>query len=92
MTTKQEQSQQDERASQERRSLEAVIRDNVIYDLGRPTGLYQVQVRPLWDNNYRVNVFVGVDAASARVADSFFLAADGNGKVLTSTPTIVRRY
>jgi hypothetical protein len=92
MSMKQEQSQQAEQASQERRSLEAVIRDNVMYDLGRPTGLYQVQVRSLWENNYRVNVFVGADAASARVADSFFLAADGNGRVLASNPTITRRY
>jgi hypothetical protein len=92
MSTTQEQSPSAEKQLQERRSLEAVIRENVMYDLGRPAGLHCVQVRLLWDNNYRVNVFVGADAASAKVADSFFLAADGNGKVLASTPAIARRY
>ena len=92
MATKQEQSQQAERELQQSRSQEAVIRDHVMHDLGRPAALHQVQVRPLWDNHFRVNVFVGADAASAKVADSFFLETDGDGKVLTSTPAITRRY
>jgi hypothetical protein len=92
MSMTQEQHQQAEQALQLRRSLEAVIRDNVVCDLGRPAGLYQVQVRPLWEDMYRVNVFVGADAASAKVADSFFLQADGEGKILSSAPAITRRY
>jgi len=43
------------------------------------------------DNNYRVNVFVG-DAVSAKVAHSFFVAADGDGKIVSSTPAITREY
>jgi hypothetical protein len=39
-----------------------------------------------------VNVFVGEGAASAKVAHSFFVAADADGKVIQSTPAITRRY
>jgi len=90
--TKQEHSQRAEQELLENRSREAAIRDNVMQDLGRPAGLLHVQVRALWANNYRVNVFVGADVASARVAHSFFLAAGGDGKVLTSCPAITKRY
>jgi len=33
-----------------------------------------------------------VDAASARVADSYFLVVDGDGVILASTPKISRQY
>lgn len=92
MSTKQEETHVAAQEMPERKSLETVIRDTVMRDLGRPAVLHHVQVRPLWGNNYRVNVFVGADAASATVADSFFLEADGEGKVLASTPAITRRY
>jgi hypothetical protein len=92
MSTRQEQVERAEQQLEESRSLEAAIRENVMRGLGRPAGLHQVQVRPLWDTNYRVNVFVGADAASAKVADSFFLTAGPDGEVLASTPAITRRY
>jgi hypothetical protein len=60
--------------------------------LGTPAGLYQVQVRPLWERHYRVNVLVGESAASARVADSFFLRADDDGQIVSSTPDVAKRY
>lgn len=81
-----------DRKNQERGLLEAVVGDNVMDDLGRPAGLRQVQVRPLWDNTYRVNVFVGGDAATVKVAHSFFLTADRDGKILSSSPAITREY
>lgn len=92
MSAEKEQSQHAERQPHRPSLLESVIRDNVMRDLGQPEGLHQVQVRPLWANNYRVNVFVGADAASSRVADSFFLETDGEGKVIASSPAIARRY
>jgi hypothetical protein len=51
-----------------------------------------VQVRSLWGDHYRVNVFVGPDPAMAKVAHSYFLVADGDGNILASTPTITRQY
>jgi hypothetical protein len=72
--------------------LEAAVRGNVLSELGRPPGPHRVQVRLVWGDRYRVNVFVGLDTSSPRVAHSYFLQADGDGKVLTSTPAITRAY
>ena len=79
-----------ERGEQQRRS--AVIRGQVIRTLGTPADLHDVQVRQLWDDNYRVNILVGGDAASTRVAHSYFLVVDDAGKILACTPEITRRY
>ena len=87
MTAKQEEQQ-----AREFRSLEAVVGENVMHDLGQPAGLHHVQARRVFGGNYRVNVFVGADAASAKVAHSFFVAADADGKVVESTPAINRVY
>jgi hypothetical protein len=92
MSTKQERTQSAEQELAHERSLEAAIRKNVLHDLGRPADLHELQVCPLWERNYRVNVFVGTDAASVRVAHSFFLTADAFGEVLASTPAITRQY
>jgi hypothetical protein len=72
--------------------LEAAVCGSVLSELGRPPGPHRVQVRLVWGGRYRVNVFVGVDTPSPRVAHSFFLQADGDGKVLTSSPAITRAY
>jgi hypothetical protein len=60
--------------------------------LGTPAGFFQVQVRPLWDRHYRVNVLVGDNAASARVVDSFFLRADQEGQIISASPEVAKRY
>jgi hypothetical protein len=51
-----------------------------------------VQVQRLWEEHYRVNVLVGADAASARVAHSYFLVIDGAGRVSACTPELTRQY
>jgi hypothetical protein len=91
MSNKEERKQADQR-TQEGGLLEAVIRDNVMSRLGRPPDLHHVQARQLFGGSYRVNVFVGGDAASAKVAHSYFLEADGDGKILTSSPALTREY
>jgi hypothetical protein len=68
----------------------ALIREQVIHALGKPTDLLLVQVRPLWGSRYRVNIFVGSDAASARLTNSYFLTADDDGKIISSTPPITK--
>jgi hypothetical protein len=85
----------DRRADLERHTgetLGALIGEQVIHALGEPGDLVRVRVRPLWAGRYRVNVYVGADAASARVADSFFLATDDDGTIVAATPAIARRY
>jgi hypothetical protein len=75
-----------------RRWRAAAIGSHVLLALGEPDELRGVQVRPLWPDHYRVNVLVGADAASVRVAHSYFLVADGDGNVLCSAPEITRQY
>jgi hypothetical protein len=87
--------QQDQHAGeekQERQELNAVIGRRVLHGLGEPGDFLRVQVRRLWDDHYRVNVLVGLDAASAKVAHSYFLVADGEGNISAATPEIMRRY
>ena len=94
-TTLPEQNPAEREQESERREaglLEAVVGDNVLSALGRPAGLHRVQVRRVWRDNYRVNVFVGPDAASFKVAHSYFLRADGNGKILACCPPLTREH
>ena len=72
--------------------LEAVVGDNILLELGCPAGLHRLQVKRVWGDNYRANLFLGADAASLKVAHSYFLSADANGKILTCCPPIVRAY
>ena len=69
-----------------------VLAGQLLRALGRPTMPYRVEVRHLWENHYRANVFVGVDAASTRIAHSFFLTADEDGNIVASAPDITRKY
>jgi len=77
---------------QERGKLQALIGERVLHTLGEPNSLHLLQVRHLWGDHYRVNVLVGENAASARVAHSYFLVADSDGQIVTSTPKIIKRY
>jgi len=76
----------------QRLDVPALIRGQVIQRLGEPEHLVRVQVRLLWDNRYRVNVFVGPDAASARIAHGYFVRVDPAGAIVASEPAIRRRY
>ena len=54
--------------------------------------MLRVQVRLLWEKYYRVNVFIGPDAASAKVAHSYFVGVDGDGHIAESNPKITKQY
>ena len=71
---------------------EGAIRAAVLGALGRPTGLYRVSVLPLWGDHFRVNVITGDDPSAVRIPHSYFVAADGRGKIIQSTPSIRREY
>ena len=68
------------------------IGKSVLNALGKPSDLLQVQVRSLWDQHFRVNVVVGPDFLSSRIANSYFVKADEDGNVIGSTPPIKRQY
>ena len=90
---KTQQGEQDKDLGQDQReALSNVIGEQVLHTLGAPGDLLKVQVRPLWEDRYRVNVLVGGNAASARVAHSYFLVADGDGNITAATPKIARQY
>ena len=92
MPTRQEDTHHTAQNREEREQLRAVIGKQVLDALGRPGDLLGMQARPLWQDHYRVNVFVGVDAASAKIAHSYFLVVDGEGTIIASTPKITRQY
>ena len=71
---------------------EGAIRAGVLAALGRPDQLFRVVVVPLWGDHFRVNVITGEDPSSVRIPHSFFVAADGRGNILKSTPSIRREY
>ena len=90
MSTQQQDNQY--RENQARQQRKSVIGKQVIHTLGQPGQLHGVQVRHLWEDHYRVNILVGLDAASAKVAHSYFLVADNDGNIVASTPKITRQY
>jgi hypothetical protein len=68
--------------------LRARIGGQVLRLLGGPAGRV-AQVRPLWGNFYRVNVVVSPETVGdARIPNSYFLEADGDGNIVTSDPAI----
>lgn len=81
-----------ERAEQRCEQLNAAIGTRVLDALGRPGNLVLAQVKRLWDGHYRANVLVGENAASAKVAHSYFLEVDSEGNIVTCTPRIARSY
>jgi hypothetical protein len=73
-------------------NLDALLGEQVLHALGEPRDLLRVQVCKLWKLHYRVNVLVGADITSARVAHSYFVVADGDGNIGTADPKIAKLY
>jgi hypothetical protein len=92
MPAKQQDEQPANHEQQAPQQLGTVISGHVLHALGRPGDLCRVQVRRLWQDHYRVNVLVGADITTARIAHSYFLVADDNGSIVESTPEITRLY
>jgi hypothetical protein len=73
-------------------ALKDIIRNQVVSALGVPADLLKVQVREVAVERYRVNVLIGPNAGSAKVANSFFIVADANGRLISATPPIIKEY
>ena len=87
--------QSQQHQNDERPVLEAVsplIKEQVIAALGKPADLLKVVARPHWERHYRVNVFIGENAATARIANSYFVEVDGDDHLVKSTPKITKQY
>ena len=87
-----EQPKEEKMEREKRERLNNLIREQVIQALGMPIDLSHVQVRKLWDDHYRVNVLVGENSGSVRVAYSYFLKIDSDGRLIASTPKITKQY
>ena len=88
-----QQSNQHEYTEQHKRErLNALIGEQVIHTLGRPGSLYKVQVHPLWEGRYRVNVLIGEDAVSAKISSSYFVEVDNGGHIVESRPTMAKQH
>jgi hypothetical protein len=92
MATTQQRKRDEELSLDTRDKLNDLIGEQVVHLLGTPEDLLKVQVRGVGGDRFRVNVFVGKDATSGRIAHSFFLTADGEGNILTSSPRVARVY
>jgi hypothetical protein len=92
MATKEQDKPESDNKARERERRMTAIGNHVLDGLGEPADFLRIQVRSLWGDYFRVNVFVGVETAFARVAHSFFLTADGEGKILGSSPKLARSY
>ena len=64
----------------------------VLSALGRPAEFLRVTATRVTETSHRVNVLVGGDPTKARIAHSFFVTTDADGKLTGSAPPIVRSY
>lgn len=87
-----EQREQQELKQQKREMLNALIGEQILHTLGKPSDLLRVQIKRLWENCYRVNVLVGKDASCPKIVNSYFVEADNDGKIVESNPKIVKQY
>ena len=67
MPTKPQDKQQGGQQQQDREILNSAIGQHVIKTLGQPGDLHKLEVRHLWKDNYRVNVFIGADAETGEL-------------------------
>ena len=72
--------------------LEAVILKQVMHQLGQPDGRVRAQVRKLWEDRYRVNIYMEPETGSAIIAHSYFIVTDDNGAIVAATPRITKKY
>jgi hypothetical protein len=91
MSTTQQREQSNELKRHTRDALHSVIAEQVLHALGKPGARHRVQVRSLWEDFFRINILVGEDAVSLKVANSYFLKTDGAGNILESSPAITRQ-
>jgi len=91
MKAKEQGEQSADQAPQEGGQLGPLIGRRVLEALGQRGDSYRAQVRRLWEGHYRVNLLTGTDAASTRIAASYFLVVGGDGSILASTPGIARQ-
>jgi hypothetical protein len=83
------------------KNVSPIIASSVLSLLGKPKNLYDIVVKPLWDNRYRVNVWCHVTEDGREITalydpklitDSFFIHSNPVGDILASFPQIIKKY
>jgi hypothetical protein len=90
MPTKQQREQDRDLEQHKTETLRSLVEEQAIHRLGKPVGLRNMQVRRLWENRYRVNVIVGENAVSAKIAKSYFVKSDSDGNIVDSNPAMTK--
>ncbi|HLN32713.1 MAG TPA: hypothetical protein VK395_33600 [Gemmataceae bacterium] len=92
MPTKEQVKQHAVQGRSDRQQRESAIGRHVLEVVGRPGDLQMICVRHLWEDRYRVNIVTGLDAASVKIAHSYFLVVDATGNIIHSIPKIQKQY
>jgi hypothetical protein len=80
-----------EEQSRLRQALHAIIGEQVMHLLGRPSDFFRIKVNTLWEHRYRVNVITGTPPTSAFITHSYFVTTDGEGNIIASNPRITKQ-
>ena len=71
-----------------------IITEHILGCLGRPSNLFRIDAKHLWDNHYRVNVMcaeeTGLSQLSILITDRFHVVVSEDG--IRSTPPVERKY
>jgi hypothetical protein len=68
-----------------------VVCDQVVAGLGKPPEFARCAASRIHTGTYRVNVWVRNNYTEA-LTDSFWIKVDENGRIVNSTPAIVKKY
>jgi hypothetical protein len=87
----------EDKTDQKQPDLASVIGVSLLKRLGKPNNLHMMKVIHLWNNHYRVNVWVSILGNNSlhdqrRIEHSYFVSVDEHGEILDSKPEIKRIY
>tara|TARA_Y100000310_G_C20464384_1_gene706908 strand:- start:555 stop:866 length:312 start_codon:yes stop_codon:yes gene_type:complete len=79
--------------------IKSFIEEQVINKLGKPKNLNFIKTGNVFDNRWRVDVWCYYDSANtmmptqcSKIFHSYFIHADEDGKIINSSPEIVKEY
>ena len=88
---------QDITNAEDNEALAQKIKNRILKRLGKPRSFYKVDAHHLWDNKWRVNVWIktiskeGVGVVPTHsICDSFFVTIKNNR--ITTKPKITKKY
>lgn len=95
---------QSEQAHQEvegvnKKEIKSFIEEQVLNKLGKPNNLNFIKSGNVFDNRWRVDVWCYYDSTNtmmptkcSKIFHSYFIHVDEDGKIINSSPKIVKEY